>query len=215
MLAEDAAPSTAEHRPLVREARGEDRARITRLTIEGMDWSPIMELGEGFVSLMIEHGIRSRHSFCHVAELDGRVEGFMLCLFDARRWYREFLWKRAWRAAFLLLPKVFVPRHRKAIWRGATYFPEASDEDPEAEVLIAAVNEELKRSGIGTALFRSTMLQYKERGVKRVKFGDIDVRNQASTALFGSKAVLHRSFPVYGGNLVNVYHYEIPDELEG
>jgi len=198
--------------PLVREARDEDNPRITELAIGGMDWSPLMRLGTGLVSLIYRNAIVSPRGFCLVAEVEGRIEGFIFGTFDSRKWYRDFVLRQGFRAFWCLLPRLFVPRHLKTIWRGLTYFPEASPEDPPGELLSAVVNHELKRSGVGTVLFRSAMSLYLSHGIRRVKFGDIDVRNEASNAFFGSKAVLHRTEPVYGGNHINVYHYDIPDE---
>ncbi len=102
-------------------------------------------------------------------------------------------------------------QHRQAVWRGATYFPEASDEDPVAEILGIVVDDTAKGTGLGHALFDSSMRWYRAHDVTRVKFGDIDTRNDASNALFGKMATLHRTDPVYGGNFVNTYHYDIPD----
>ena len=85
-----------------------------------------MGLGPRFVSLIYLNAITSRHSFCLVAEVEGRVEGFILGSFDSRRWWRDFVLRQGPKAFFYLLPKVFQPRHLSAVWRGATYFPEAN-----------------------------------------------------------------------------------------
>lgn len=197
----------------VRAATLADLPRITELAIAGMDWSPIMGLGPCFVALIYRNAICSRHSFCLVAEVEGQVEGFILGSYDSRRWFRDFVLRQGLRAALCLLPKLLVPRHLAAIRRGATYFRQASPEDPPAEILGIVVDEETKGHGLGQALHRSAMAHYLARGVRRVKFGDIDVRNAASNALFSKHARLHRTEPVYGGNAVNVYHYDIPSEL--
>lgn len=197
----------------VRAATLADLPRITELAIAGMDWSPIMDLGPCFVSLIYRHAIRSPHSFCLVAEAEGRVAGFILGSYDSRRWYRTFVLRQGPRAALCLFPKLFVPRHLAAIRRGASYFPQASPEDPPAEILGIVVDQLSKGLGLGNALQHRAMAHYLSRGVRRVKFGDIDVRNAASNALFSKQATLHRTEPVYGGNAVNVYHYDIPPEL--
>lgn len=195
----------------VRPARLDDLSRITELAIAGMDWSPIMGLGPRFVSLIYRHAITSPHSFCLVAEVGGEVGGFILGSYDSRRWYRGFVLRQGPRAALALLPKLLSPRHLAAIRRGATYFPAASPEDPPAEILGVVVDPRHRGRGLGVALHEAAMATYRARGVRRVKFGDIDVRNAASNALFSRQARLHRTEPVYGEGAVNVYHYDVPD----
>jgi len=199
----------ADAAPVVRPARLEDLPRVVELAVAGMGWSPIMDLGPGFVSLIYRHAITTRVGFCLVAELDGRVAGFVLGSHDSKRWFRDFALRQGPRAALALLPKLFFPRHLAAIWRGATYFPKAHPEDPASEILGIVVDETQKGRRIGHALVQGASEHYRAKGLLRVKVGDIDVRNAASNALFSRYAEFQRSEPSYGDNAVNVYYWDL------
>lgn len=195
----------------VRAARAEDAPAITRIAIDVLEWSRIYELGPGFANLLHAHMATSEHGLLSVGVRDGRIVGFLAGTFDAKALFRQFLRRYGVRASLSLLPQMFVPRRAAVIWRGLTYFPEAPDDDPKAEILSFAIAAEAQRGGVGKALFRDLVRRYAEHGTERLKVGTIDVENKPSQQFFERLgADLLRTEELYAGKLVNVYVCDIP-----
>jgi ribosomal protein S18 acetylase RimI-like enzyme len=190
----------------VRPARPGDAPGITRIALDVLTWSRLYDLGPRFATLLNRHMIESDHALTSVAERDGEIVGFLQGSLDAKRLFRQFVRRRGIRAATLLAPKVFRPSRLGTIVRGLTYFPEAHDDDPPAEILSFAVHESVRRRGVGMRLFDDILARYRAAGVERLKVGTIDVGNEASNRFFkklGAKRL--RTEVLYRGTMVNVY----------
>jgi ribosomal protein S18 acetylase RimI-like enzyme len=173
---------------------------------EAISWGRLIELGHDFTTLMHRHMIASRHSICRVAERDGEILGYAAGATNTSKFYREFLWRRGAVAAIILAPKIFRARHRQTIIRSLTYFPEAPPDDPPAEMLSFAVRPQMKRSGVGKAIFAAISAEFKSRGVSAIKFGTTEATNEAANAFYCRLGFeLVRTSPFYENSQVNVY----------
>lgn len=194
----------------IRPARPEDAPMLARLMSEAISWGRLGELGEGFVTLVHRHMIDSRYAICFVAERDGEILGYSAWGTDTTRFYREFISRHGLRAAVTLLPRVFRPRQLKVIIRGLTYFPEGHPEDPRAEILSFAVRPQTKQSGIGKAIFKTMIDDFRARGISSIKVGTVEATNEAGNRFYRRLGFeLIRTIPFYKESQVNVYVYRI------
>ena len=177
-----------------------------------LPWSPVVGLGPKFLKIFFEHTMTCEQAMCIVGELDDRVVGFTLATIDSKEWHADFMQKSRFAAALALLPRLFNPKHAAAILRGLSHKGENHPEDPDAEILTLVVDTRVKRAKVGSSIHKRALAEWRERGIRFVKFGDIDVENEASNAFFGRGAVLHRQEQPYKNKTVNVWHFTIPDE---
>jgi ribosomal protein S18 acetylase RimI-like enzyme len=194
----------------VRPARPAEAGELARLMSEVISWSRLIELGNGFMTLLHRHMIGSAHAICYVAERDGDIIGYAAWSADTGKFYREFLLRHGFSAALKLAPKIFRPRMIEVIVRGLTYFQESRPEDPEAEVLSFAVRPQAKQAGVGKAIFNAMAREFKERGIGAVKVGAVEATNEAGNIFYsrvGCELIRTESF--YREGKVNVYVYRL------
>jgi len=194
----------------IRPARPADAPVLAQLMSEEIHWGRLSALGLRFTTLLHRHMIGSRFALCYVAERDGEIIGYAAAAIETSKFYRQFLLRHGLTALVILFPQIFRWRKFQTILRGLTYFPEAREDDPQAEMLSLAVRSHAKRSGVGQAVLDAIYDQLRARGITAVKFGTADVRNDRANALYRQMgARLVRTVPFYDDSAVNVYVYRL------
>jgi len=178
---------------------------LARLMIEDFDGSRLVDLGPRFIALLHRHMVTSAHCICRVAEDAGRITGYIAVTPSTRAFYRDFVLRKGFLAACLVLPRMLQPAHLRTVLKGLTYFPQAPDVDPAAEIVSFVIGPAARRSGVGSALFQNAVEALQARGVQQLKIMTA-VDNDAANAFYrrhGSRFV--RSEPFYRDTRVNVY----------
>ncbi|MEM9293319.1 MAG: GNAT family N-acetyltransferase [Acidobacteriota bacterium] len=174
------------------------------------------DLGRNFNRLMYQHFVESPHGLIVVMEApDGRIAAMGTGLVS-RPFFRDFLLKRSFIAAWAILPYALNPknllRNADTVWAALRYIPRSPNNDPPAECTGMNTHGDFHRLGLGTHLFSFMVEQYKLQGYDCIKLGHIPVDNTRAIAYwesFGSYFV--RTEPIYSGHLTRVYFYDLPE----
>jgi ribosomal protein S18 acetylase RimI-like enzyme len=191
--------------PTVRFAQPHEARVLARLMAEMIPDSRMSELGQPFLTLLHRHMIASRHCICIVAERHGIILGYAASALDTTSFYREFMLRRGPAAAALLFFKLFQPRQLQTIIRALTYAPQASANDPAAELLSIAVRPDAIQSGVGKAIFAATVDELRMRRIPSVKIVTGAGNDRANRFYRRVGAELLRSVPFYKNSQVNVW----------
>ena len=196
----------AERAPVaLRPGRPADVPGLAQLMLEDFDGSRLIELGPRFITLLHRHMVSSAHCICRVAEDAGRITGYIAVAPSTRAFYRDFVLRRGVLAACLVLTRMLQPAHLRTVLKGLTYFPQAPQADPAAEIVSFVIGPAARRSGVGSALFRNAVEALHARGIQQLKIMTA-VDNDAANAFYrrhGARFV--RSEPFYRDTRVNVY----------
>lgn len=195
----------------MRPARPDEARELAEILIEVVDWGRLRDLGVRFNTIMHRCFIRSRYGVCLVLERDGNLVGYGAGVSHYRKFHREMIWRYGLLMGLVLLPKLVTRKNRQTVIRAFTYFPQAPENDPKAELVCMNVRKAAQGGGAGRRLFDGLMEGLKARGVKQVKLGHVDVTRPGPNAYWKSMgARLLRTEPFYDHNTVNVYVYDIP-----
>ena len=86
--------------------------------------------------------------------------------------------------------------------------PSAGSDDPPTEILSFAVRQNVKRLGVGSAIFHAMKKEFKSRGITTIKVGTVAVNNDVGNEFYRKNGcILARTETFYGNSLVNVYMY--------
>lgn len=200
-------PATREF--TLREARPNDADAMAHIMRIAIPWGRFKELGHAFSVLVQRHMVTSDHSICVVAEIDGKVVGYLTGTFDQRAFHRQFVRRHGVGAALRIVPRLWRPSLWRVLWRGLTYFPEtANHDDPPSELISFVMLPECAGRGIGLALFEAVRRVYRERGVPLVKIGTVEATNDVANRFYEKLGCqLVRTEPFYRDSKANVYTF--------
>jgi ribosomal protein S18 acetylase RimI-like enzyme len=183
----------------IRELVPEDAAQVAGLHIQGIATGFISSLGLDFVAALYRALARSNHAFGLVAELDGRVVGFVAFAGHIGRLYRAVLLRHALRFGLILAGRLFSWSCLKHIFETCSYAHRTSEQElPTAELLAVAVDEQVRRHGVARDLIHRGLSQCGQRGIQGIKVC-VARDNAAARALYEACGfTLYGSFEQHG-----------------
>ncbi len=168
----------------VRELVPQDAAQVAALHIQGIPTGFISSLGPDFVEALYKAIARSDHAFGLVAELDGRVVGFVALASHLGRLYRAVLLRNGLRFGFILAGRLFSWKRLRHMLETYGYAYRTSRRDlPAAELLAVAVEEQVRRGGVARDLIHRGLSQGRQRGIQGIKVC-VGRDNAAARALY-------------------------------
>ncbi|MCI5179922.1 MAG: GNAT family N-acetyltransferase, partial [Candidatus Electrothrix sp. AW3_4] len=132
----------------------------------------LSSLGDNALELFFSFAAESRHCLLLTAkdaELNQQV-GFLLGTLNLKSFYKDFFRKKALKAAWVLLPKLFsVSTVRKLI--EVIFYPAKKEvyDFPEAELLDIAISKPYQGNGLAKKLFYTFSAHLKNAGIKELK----------------------------------------------
>lgn len=169
----------------VRHGRIADIPRLVELFAE-MGFSRLHGFGVGFARLMHRHIVRSPHATCIVAEVDGRILGYITGAFDGSRFAKTFILKYGVLAGLMILPRLLRPTHVKTLYNCLTYFGRNPFGDQKESGLTFGVSKESRRMGVGRAVFMRLMDEFRERGAESFSFMTDGAENAPANKFYRS-----------------------------
>lgn len=153
----------------LRDAVGTDAESIARLHLETIDTGFLSSLGAGFLEVLYRSMVESESASVIVADNDGVVVGFVAGAVGTGAFYREFIRRNFFAAAYRLIPALLRPSTWKRLWETARYGGDSKGAHSRAELLSMAVAPRTRRSGLGVALVTALQDWFERKGVEFVK----------------------------------------------
>lgn len=150
------------------DATSELLPEVVRLHRRELSGGFLSSLGDRALHLLFSFAAESPTAVLLVARETGtgRVCGFLLGTYDTSGFYRAFMRQKSLRAALLVGPKLFLsPARIKKVLETLLY-PKRKEVSslPPAELLDLAVDSEMQKAGVGTALFERFAAILRENG---------------------------------------------------
>jgi ribosomal protein S18 acetylase RimI-like enzyme len=166
------------------ELRPEQAWQVAELHISGIATGFISSLGTGFVRVLYETIAESRFGFGLVAEIKGRVVGFVVFTPDINKLYKSVIFKRGLYFVFLLAGKMFSISRIKKVFETIFYPSRVNDLDvPDAELLSIVVALEERGKGLSCMLIRKGFEQCRQKGIEKIKVL-VGADNKPANALY-------------------------------
>jgi ribosomal protein S18 acetylase RimI-like enzyme len=164
----------------VRPGRPGDAAAVAAIHYARISEGFLVTLGPRFLTRLYRRIARSPGSVLLVAEVDGRVVGFVAATTSTRRLYAEFLRRDGVLAALAAAPAVL--RAPRRVWETLRYGT-SHDDLPAAEVLSIAVADAASGRGLGGALLTAALDGLAARGAHEAQVVTA-VGNEAALAMY-------------------------------
>lgn len=164
----------------VRRAGHDDIGVVVALHGERIAEGFLVTLGPRFVARLYRRIARSERAELLVAEVDGRVVGFVAVTTATGRLYREFLLHDAALAGLAAAPSIL--RSPRRVWETLRYGTR-DDGLPPAEILSVAVASDVVGHGIGGSLVSAALAELVRRDVHAAHVVTA-VGNQAAIAMY-------------------------------
>jgi ribosomal protein S18 acetylase RimI-like enzyme len=168
----------------------------------------LTKLGPRFLHHLYQEMARSPHTFLFAAVNRDEVVGFIAGSVATGRFYRQYLWRRGLRDAWILLPKLITLSRIKSAVETLLYPSRNRDAGlPSAEILNFCVRRTMQRSGVGKRLFHELISEFQRRGVASIRIvtGAEQVKAQRFYESLG--AVRISSIEVHRGTQSIVYTF--------
>lgn len=163
----------------LRVARRDDALAVARLHAGLIDRGFLSSLGTGFLRVLYESLIDG-HGVVVVADSDGDVLGFIAGTDDTGHFYRSFIRRRFFQAAWRLIPALMRPRTWRLVWETLRH---GSTEGPSAELLAMAVAPRAQGRGLGSRLVHDLLSRTAERGEREMRV-IVGADNHAAISLY-------------------------------
>jgi ribosomal protein S18 acetylase RimI-like enzyme len=166
------------------ELRPEQAQQVAELHISGIATGFISSLGINFVRVLYETIAESQSAFGLVAEIKGRIVGFVVFTPNIKKLYKSVICKHGLYFAFLLAGKMFSISRIKKVFETIFYPGRVNNLDvPEAELLSIVVASEERGKGLSSMLTRKGFEQCRQRGIGKIKVL-VGAGNKAANALY-------------------------------
>lgn len=186
---------------------------VARIHREELAQGFLSSLGDRALTMLFAHAATAPSGVLLVArDRDtGRIAGFLLGTTDTGSFYKEFLRRRALRAAIVLLPRLLsVKRIVKVL--ETLFYPARRNvrELPGAELLDIAVDSSFQGQGLGRRFFAEFVRVMASRGIRRFRIttGKSLTGAQAFYEKLGAQKV--GTMEVHQGAETIVYVYSLP-----
>lgn len=193
----------------LRLAVDKDTDVISELHYQYISSGFLSSLGISLLRLLYQSMITSKHSFCFVAEEDGRVVGFVSGTTDVGEFYKEFFKKNFLKASLILLPKALNPQMIRKVLETLLYPVKKEQDLPNAELLSIVVDKNYQGKDNSQKLFEGLVEEFKKRNVKQFKV--VVGANLLPACKFYEKmgGVLQKVIEVHKGDKSRVYVWNI------
>lgn len=152
--------------------------------ISGIAAGFISSLGTDFVRVLYETIAESRFGFGLVAEIKGRIVGFVVFTPNINKLYKSVILKHGLYFMVLLAGKIFSINRLKKVVETMFYPGRVNNMDvPGAELLSIVVAPEERGKGLSCMLTRKGFEQCRQRGIEKVKVL-VGADNKPANALY-------------------------------
>lgn len=191
----------------IRKAKISDADEIAQLHIENINKGFLTKLGDKFLVGIYKFIIIGPESFCFVAVIDKKIVGFISATENCQLLYKRFFSKNFYLGFKVIIIKIFdLSVIRKSI--DHLFLPKKRQVLPKAEFLTIAVDNKIKRKGLGTQLFERMRREFRKRKTE----GFIAIVGQSlkpsNRFMDKMKAIKISEIQVHKGEISNVYFWK-------
>jgi ribosomal protein S18 acetylase RimI-like enzyme len=164
----------------------EHAADVAELHRVGIDTGFLSSLGSMFLRQLYKAVPSCPSGFGYVwQDVDGRVLGFIACAESTGNVYKQSLVRRGVLMAFPLLRFLVRPSVIKRMYHTWKYPSQVGGDLPVAEVLSIVVSSDAAGKGVGKALMRASLEEFRRRGIAKVKVA-AGADNEAANGFYRS-----------------------------
>lgn len=174
---------------VVRPGRVDDATAAAAIHAERISEGFLVTLGQRFLARLYRRIVRSPAAVLLVAELNGKIVGFVAATTSTRRLYKEFLRRDAIPAGFAAAPAII--RAPGRVWETLRYGTSADDLPP-AEILAIAVAADATGQGTGRALLGAALAELAAQGVATARVVTA-AGNEAAISMYAHAGFAHHS----------------------
>jgi len=169
----------------------------------------LSSLGDTFLAGLYTYLSESDDAFALAAMEGDRMLGFIVGAMDTGQVYKGFAKKGGFAAMRVLLPKLMSPARIKRILETLLY-PKRKQSDglPEPEILNFCVRTAAQGQGVGGALFRALLEEFRKRGVAKIRIVTGESQQSAQRFYETKGSVFVKETEVHQGTKSRVYVHE-------
>lgn len=193
----------------------EDLRQVVGIHRREIDQGFLSSLGDAALNIVYSLLAESSSGVLIVATdaSSGRIGGFICGTTQINTLYRDFLMKKTLSALIYLVPKLLTPSRIVKAFETLTYparKQSTSIELPKSELLVFAVEEAYRGTGLSQQLFQSFVDEMRAKGVQQFKIGTGAslIRAHRFYEKMGARQVA--TIEVHRGQASYVYLYDIP-----
>jgi len=142
---------------------------VAGLHQRGINQGFLSVLGDRFLRFLYKATLRHDQTFGRVAEMDGRVVGFICCTETIGGLYRHMIQEYFLELVWVSLPRILCWTNIKKAFETLFYPSYTSGLLPKAEILSVAVDETARGQGLGRKLMVEALAEFRLRKIEQVK----------------------------------------------
>ncbi len=196
-------------RPLVKR----DARAVAELHRRGIDSGFLSTLGAGFLRQMYKAITMAPAGFGYVWEQDGQVLGFVAGAERTGKLYKQALLRRGLLMGLAAMGSILRPARLRRIIETLRYPAETEQDLPGAEVLSIAVSEQARGKGVGKALMKTALEEFRRRGIEKLKVA-VWADNEPANQFYKQCGFRLAQTRKHHGLAMNLYVIELVPEID-